>query len=558
MADYNGIEELLNTTEGMEHLVNNVSHDDDTMSFQGVDWFMYNNVVASALYVSGNSWTGLGSNAEQLLVCRRDCKMWHFYRQEGTLYNYYRFLKIRWEGYAQYNSTSSDVRLVYEWFFFNNGDMFLNLIQPPPNSGYLGTNRITYGGVNLNYNVTVGVLNQITFKSNNDIGTDFSLEYGQIVIEPPFDRKYLLSDKDGRFYTVTHERALVDAVVFKGYQYIDTGIIPDGNTKIQIAFNTKKFNDAALIGARLNTASDKFDIFLTNSTTIHAQYGTESTPFTVEEYSGKDMVVILDKNVLTVNGVEVGMLTEQEFAAPVTMLIGSVNTNGTPDSRYFYGNIGSVMVWKDEELLLDLLPCVDESCRVCFYDNVSEIYFYNMGHGTFGYIDDGGAFDEATHLMEVEVEELNAEGFQTHGVDTMPQSTVIARLVNPVVHYWQDSENELPKLKASVKALPPVQVVFSKNTLMNDSTIIGIEKVDIDSDDHTLFAFSFDGGNVWMAYVNETWVVLSESMSGMSRETVESIGTDAWNSVATGGEYMVRFVLFEGGYVNKITIHYLN
>ena len=135
MTDYNSIEEMMNTTENMEHLVNNVSHDDDTMTFDGVDWFFFNGVRASNIYVSGNSWVGIGSNSEQLLVCRRDTKMWQFYREEATLFDTYKVLKIRWEGYAQYNSTSQDVALKYEWFFVETGDIFLNLIQPPSNAG---------------------------------------------------------------------------------------------------------------------------------------------------------------------------------------------------------------------------------------------------------------------------------------------------------------------------------------------------------------------------------------------------------------------------------------
>ena len=156
MANYSSIEEMLNTTENMQHLVVSTGHDDDTMTFDGVDWFMFNGIKASSLYVSGNSWIGLGANTEQFLVCRRDAKMWDFYREEATLFNAYRVLKIRWEGYAQYNSTSLDVRLIYEWFFFETGDIMLNLIQPPKSSGYLGSNRIN-GGVNQNFNVTAGV-----------------------------------------------------------------------------------------------------------------------------------------------------------------------------------------------------------------------------------------------------------------------------------------------------------------------------------------------------------------------------------------------------------------
>lgn len=55
MANYSSLEEMLNTTENMQHLVVSTGHDDDTMTFDGVDWFIFNGIKASSLYVSGNS-----------------------------------------------------------------------------------------------------------------------------------------------------------------------------------------------------------------------------------------------------------------------------------------------------------------------------------------------------------------------------------------------------------------------------------------------------------------------------------------------------------------------
>ena len=74
-------------------------------------------------------------------------------------------------------------------------------------------------------------------------------------------------------------------------------------------------------------------------------------------------------------------------------------------------------------------------------------------------------------LVEIEAEELVADVFREYGVDDMPQGDLLIPLLNPVLHFWQDSENEIPSFGASLTALPPSQVVFSKNTLMNDSTI---------------------------------------------------------------------------------------
>ena len=419
-----------------------------------------------------------------------------------------------------------DVRLIYEWFFFETGDIMLNLIQPPKSSGYLGSNRIN-GGVNQNFNVTAGLSEYVSLYHEDDTGTAYNLKYELLDINPPYDHRYLLSDKDGKYYRTEHEKAFVDAVVFKGYQCIRTGIIPDQDTRVVVTLNTSSFGDYALFGARTSTSEDKFGVFLTSSTQMNGQYATESVTAEVDDYSGIDVTVELSKEGLKRDGVVIAEFTEAEFVAPVELVIGTYNTNGTLDSRYFKGQIIKIEVWQGDEQQLDLIPCVDESLQVCFYDNLSMNCFYNSGYGKLGFED-------------------------------FPRSEVLTRLVNPSLLYWHDSEDDLPTMAVTLKAVPPVQTVYSKNTQMIDSTILGIEKVEIEADDTTLFAFSFDAGQTWKAYIENAWVNLSEETSGMSRETVESIGTDAWAIANEQMQYMVRFTLIEGGYCKRIIIHYIN
>lgn len=556
MADYNSLADMMNTTENMTQLINNSGQDDNVLTVDGVDWFFFKGTRASTLYVSGNSFIGMGVNAEQLLVCRRDTKLWNLYREEATLFGTYKVLKIRWEGYAQYNSQNADVAMKYEWFFIENGNMFLNLI-PPKNGSYLGTSQIV-AGVTRAFSVTAGQQTCVSFYATDEEGMDYEIAYEVMDVQAPFERKYLLSDKDGVYYRLEHEKAFVDAIELKGYQFFRTGIIPDQDTKVVVSFRTSVFNDAALFGARESTALNKFGVFLSNSTTIHGQYNTESTAAEVDEYSGITVTVELSKEGLKRDGVVIAEYTEAEFTAPVEMTVGTINTNETLDTRYFRGLIFKVEVWQGEEQVLNLIPCVDEQVRPCFYDTLSEVCYYNDGYGTFGFVDEGLLFDEATHLVPVEIEELTAEAFHLNGFVDFPRDVIFGRLVNPTLLYWQDSDTELPVYKMKLSAVPPVQTIYSKNTEMTDSTILGIEKVVIEADDTTLFAFSFDGGETWKAYIEGMWVTLSEVTSGINRETVEAIGTDAWNEACTDKQYKIRFTLLEGGYVNRIIVHYLN
>lgn len=220
-----GLDAYINTTVGMEVLVNNTKEDDNTIIIQGVDWFAYNNVPITNLYASGNHWIGIGSNAEHLKVCRRDGAMYNLYRQEGLLYDYYHFLKIRWEGYTYYSSTSDAYALKYEFFLFDTGDMFLNVIQTPTNSGYIGTSQLICGSNTYSLEIPSNSTPMITFTHQDDTGSTWAVAYDKINIQPPFDRKYLIQDSDNKFYTIAdgnlEEITIVNltAVVYQEYGF---------------------------------------------------------------------------------------------------------------------------------------------------------------------------------------------------------------------------------------------------------------------------------------------------------------------------------------------------
>lgn len=157
----------------------------------------------------------------------------------------------------------------------------------------------------------------------------------------------------------------------------------------------------------------------------------------------------------------------------------------------------------------------------------------------------------------LEISELTASNFQTYGSDVLPASAVLMTLSSPTVYKWTDGDT-IENLTATVTALPPNQTVITENFDMTDSSILGIEKVTADSDDNTLYAVSFDDGTTWYAYVNSAWSVLTEVQSGMTKATLNGIGSDAWATMETTGHYKFRFVLFENSYVNSIVVDYLN
>lgn len=230
MADYFSLKELLSSTENMTYIRNNVGNDGGTDIVPGVSWFTYNSVTAESIYVNGDSWMGIGTNGEQVKVHRRDAKSWTIQREEGTIYNYYKFLRVRWEGYSQYHLTSDDVKLIWNLLLLDTGDIVLSFERIPTNASYLGECMLVTGSGNIPFTPTRG--GAVTFTHQDDTGTSFVLSVGLPVLLDPYNRRYLITDATGDLYTVEEGALLkiaeteLTAEAFETYGVQD---IPDGN-----------------------------------------------------------------------------------------------------------------------------------------------------------------------------------------------------------------------------------------------------------------------------------------------------------------------------------------
>lgn len=194
--NYNSIDEILAAgITNMEVLRNNYKQDDGKDTITGVDWFTFNSTVASTIYAGGNSFISFNSSQEDLKVNRRDGAMYSLYREEGTLYNYYKFLKIRWVGYSQYNKTTSEYALTYDVILWDTGDISLHMVTIPT-SANTGTYSIT---ADKTYSYTVSTSSpDVTFVKT---GSGFTVSTSIIWLEPPFAKRYLIRS-GSTYYTV--------------------------------------------------------------------------------------------------------------------------------------------------------------------------------------------------------------------------------------------------------------------------------------------------------------------------------------------------------------------
>lgn len=199
---YNSVEDLFDEqSQELTCLVNNSSYDDDSYTITSVpSWIKLNNIAATSIQVNGNSWIGFNGSTEHIKFNRRDTKMYFLWTEEGLLYNHYRFYRIRWRGYSQYNSTSLSNLQVWEVIFFDTGDICIHAISIPTKN-YDGSNAIV-ASATYSYTKLTTDSPYVTFYSQDDNNSVFTIDQNMINLLPPFDRKYLIRSGSD-LYTIT-------------------------------------------------------------------------------------------------------------------------------------------------------------------------------------------------------------------------------------------------------------------------------------------------------------------------------------------------------------------
>ena len=173
------------------------NYDSGTLAVSGADFFTFLGKSAPSIYAHGDSYWGIGSDTTHLKIDNRDTRMRSLYREEGTLYSYYRFLKIRWEGWSHYNASGADYQLKYDLVFWDTGDISLHMISVPIQC-YDGAFGFT---ADKNYTFTKPDADSpdITFQYYAESKT-FEIKYTLLDLLVPF--KLLVRDDVGKLYTV--------------------------------------------------------------------------------------------------------------------------------------------------------------------------------------------------------------------------------------------------------------------------------------------------------------------------------------------------------------------
>ena len=177
------------------------NYDGGTLALDGTEFFSFLGNSVMKIYSHGDSYWGFGTDNIHLTVDNRDTRMRSLYREEGTLYGYYKFIKIRWEGWSHYNQSSASYQLKYDLILWDTGDFSLHMVEIPT-SCYDGNFQLRTDQ-NYNYTKPTRVSSDVTFQYSSETKS-FEIKYQPIDLVVPF--KILIADSAGVLYTIEKQK----------------------------------------------------------------------------------------------------------------------------------------------------------------------------------------------------------------------------------------------------------------------------------------------------------------------------------------------------------------
>ena len=367
-----------------------------------------------------------------------------------------------------------------------------------------------------------------------------------------------------------------------GGQYIDTGYIVKPNTSLVMRCNVQaQYQFPAPFGVRASAGNQAFCYFARYDVDSSAGISFGSGELIISQplsVYNNDIEITFTNSTFTIKNVTTDELLVNfpftqmgALSQTLSLYLFTVNERGHDIGRVCWTNMKlySCEIYEDETLVKSYLPMLDDSMVPCLYESVNKETFYNAGSGSFTYevastgkylVRDGNTIYTVTDGELVEVPgTLNAELFQTSGVDAIPDGTLLMTLSNPEVLCWTDDET-LPTLTATVKGIPDPQTVMSKEIDLMHSSIKGINGVTIDCKGDVLFAVSFDKKATWMIHNGTEFVEVSDKLAGMTKTEFEAITAEQWQpKYEASSDMYIRCILFdETQSITTVNVDFIN
>lgn len=171
----------------------------------------------------------------------------------------------------------------------------------------------------------------------------------------------------------------LDYIETTGTQYIDTGFIPNQDSRIVCEFMYGGSGNG-IYGTRTSTASNNFALRVINGK-WQAGYNDELGSTIIASDSTDWHIADQNGNVFTIDGEYGYGFVYDKFTAPKSISLGGINAN----NKFYYGSAKyrNCQIYDNGVLVRDLVPCRDADGNIGMYDTLNAVFYGNAGTGVF-------------------------------------------------------------------------------------------------------------------------------------------------------------------------------
>lgn len=170
----------------------------------------------------------------------------------------------------------------------------------------------------------------------------------------------------------------LDYIEVTGTQYIDTGFVPNQDTRIVCEFMYLGGN--GVYGARYSTSSRNFCMRAISSK-WQAGYNNKLGSSNITTDTTKWHIADQNKNIFYIDGVLGFEFEYAEFTAPKSIILGGINANNSV--YYGEGRYRACRIYDNGTLVRSLIPCKNPNGVIGMYDTVNAKFYSNAGSGEF-------------------------------------------------------------------------------------------------------------------------------------------------------------------------------
>ena len=163
----------------------------------------------------------------------------------------------------------------------------------------------------------------------------------------------------------------VDYIQFDGKQTVDTGIICNQNTKIQLAFTREQSTQHYMFGVASSNNTASVTAYMGGSW----RFGNKSASKVPTTNANMIYSGLVDKSTVTITGGATEISGVNDFETVGSLLLGACrNSSGTVGASQFIGKILFFSMWEGDTQVQKLVPVTDGTV-FRFYDMVSKTFF---------------------------------------------------------------------------------------------------------------------------------------------------------------------------------------